>query len=101
MDNTNTPKTFKKAFWVIMLVMLGVVSHGVNLVELRWDSDEPPEQTLFEVWRSSSPQGPWELWVITPATRVLVPATGPSGFFKVRATNTVSHLVSGWATGIR
>lgn len=65
-------------------------------VYLTWEYGSS-SNVVFEVWRAPMPQGHYSLWTNTTDTEVRL---SQSGFYLVRASNTVSQLVSGWPAKI-
>lgn len=66
---------------------------------LGWEYPYPRTSIVFEVWGSPSITRPdWTLLGVTSALSWPIDATAPAGFFKVRARDEVTGLVSEWAT---
>ena len=65
-------------------------------IAVMWEHAPQPND-LYEVWHSTNLRT-WSL--ITNTTEHIYPVTRqlPKEFFRVRTTNTLSHLVSDWAT---
>lgn len=68
------------------------------LLTLAWDYPSDRTDIVFEVWGSPSMTEPaWTLLGETNATEYPIDSTAPAGFFKVRARDEVTGLVSDWA----
>jgi hypothetical protein len=66
---------------------------------LEWQYPYPRAGIVFEVWGSPSISSPaWTLRGETSALSWTIDTTAPAGFFKVRARDTATGLVSDWAT---
>jgi hypothetical protein len=63
------------------------------------DEAAAPTNFVFEVWSNTNLTCDcWQIKFVTAATNVSVPLTVPAEFFRVRASNIVTHQVSPWAT---
>lgn len=68
------------------------------LLTLAWDYPEDRTNIVFEVWGSPSITEPaWMMLGTTPELRWPFEPTCASGFFKVRARDEVTGLVSDWS----
>jgi hypothetical protein len=72
---------------------------AILLLTLTWDYPGDYSGIVFEVWGAPTLASPWTLVAETPRTEWCFEPTGASGFFKVRARDKVTGLVSDWATG--
>lgn len=66
---------------------------------LAWEYPSPRAGIVFEVWGSPAITQP--VWTLLGETSELgwqVTPTSAAGFFRVRARDTATGLVSGWAT---
>lgn len=72
------------------------------LLVLAWDYPFDRTNIVFEVWRSetSNMAGAY-LETTTPGLTHQIDSTAPQGFFRVRARDTSTGLVSDWATSAK
>lgn len=68
---------------------------AIQTVQILWDYPTNTPDVKFEIWGASTPKGTYARVAVvdhSPATLTR------EGFFLLRATNTVNHLVSNWAS---
>lgn len=90
----------EKIFLVMALLAMGaMVAAMCQSFHLEWNY--PPEKRtniVFEIWRGTNATGPFTPWVTVAQTNAPITTDEPMGFFIVRASNQVTHLVSDWSS---
>lgn len=70
-----------------------------DVIWLEWDyeytTENNPTNIVFEVWWTDQLTKPFQLYAVTATNRIQV-KLGKEGYFRCRASNTVTRLVSEW-----
>lgn len=83
-----------------LILALMLLATSLTARDLAWDYPYDRSHVVFEVWRTQSIQVlNWTLVAVTPdLIYSFDPDLAPAGFFRVRARDTETGLVSEWAT---
>ena len=70
-----------------------------DVIWLEWDyeytTENNPTNIVFEVWWTDQLTKPFQLYAVTATKRIQV-KLGKEGYFRCRASNTVTKLISEW-----
>lgn len=65
-------------------------------ITLKWDVNNPPGSVVTEVWTSTN-LADWTKYADVSGSNIVVPATNPAAFFKVRNRDSFTGELSDWA----
>lgn len=68
---------------------------AIQPVRIVWDYPTNTPDIRFEIWSSPTPKGPFHLTAVVDQSPAVLER---EGFFLLRASNSVTHLVSDWAS---